>query len=135
MSSLILIIEDHTDICENTAELLELAGYKVVVAHNGKDGIESACRHKPDLILCDIMMPQMDGYGVLYALGNLPDVAGTPFIFLSAKSENNDIKKGIDLGACDYIVKPFENEELLRKVNEKLRKEKFRGRKFENFIL
>lgn len=135
MSSVILIIEDHTDICENTAELLELAGYKVVTANNGKDGIESVRRHKPDLILCDIMMPQMDGYGVLYAIGNLPDVSGTPFVFLTAKSENSDIKKGIDLGACDYIVKPFENEELLRKVREKLRKEKLPDRKIENFIL
>ncbi len=82
MSSVILIIEDHSDICENTAELLELAGYKVITASNGKDGIELAHKNKPDLILCDIMMPQIDGYGVLYALGNTPEISGLRLFFL-----------------------------------------------------
>ena len=120
MNRTILIIEDHADISENTAELLELSGYTVHTASDGKLGIEYTLKYKPHLILCDIMMPKMDGYHVLKTLINSPSTSKIPFVFFTAKSEEADVRKGIELGACGYIVKPFENDELLKVVAEKL---------------
>src|SRR5687768_8560499 len=95
----VLVIDDNTDIRENTAEILELAGYRTLVAENGKKGIEMANREKPDLIVCDIMMPELDGYGVLHLLNKNPESRNIPFIFLTAKTERSDLRKGMEMGA------------------------------------
>ncbi len=118
----ILLIEDNADIRENTAEILELSNYKVIVAENGKAGVEKALEHTPDLIICDIMMPVLDGYGVLHAVHKNERIKNTPFIFLTAKSERNDFRKGMELGADDYISKPFDGTELLNAVDSRLKK-------------
>lgn len=118
----ILLIDDNREIRENTAEILELANYKVFTADNGKSGVEKALEHKPDLIICDIMMPVLDGYGVLHLLNQHPELHHTAFIFLSAKTEVGEIRKGMSLGADDYITKPFEGTELLNAVEIRLRK-------------
>lgn len=118
----ILLIEDNTDVRENTAEILELANYKVIQAENGKIGVEQAQKHTPDLIICDIMMPVLDGYGVIHLLSKNPDTAGIPFIFLTAKSERPDFRKGMEMGADDYITKPFDDIELLNAVESRLKR-------------
>jgi len=118
----ILLIEDNKDILENTAEILELANYKVFTAENGKIGVEVALKENPDLIICDIMMPVLDGYGVLHLINKNPQVQHTPFIFLSAKTEKGDIRKGMSMGADDYITKPFDGTELLDAVEGRLKK-------------
>lgn len=118
----ILLIEDNQGIRENTAEILELANYKVYTADNGKTGVELALREKPDLIICDIMMPVLDGYGVLHLLHKNPDIKYTPFIFLSAKAERSDMRRGMELGADDYLTKPFEETELLSAVETRLKR-------------
>lgn len=116
----ILIIEDNTDIRESTVEILELAGYGVLQAENGKKGVEITSHSKPDLILCDIMMPELDGYGVLYLLSKNPDTADIPFIFLTAKAERIDFRKGMEMGADDYLTKPFDDLELLNAIESRL---------------
>ena len=118
----ILLIEDNENIRENTAEILELANYKVFTAENGKIGVEIALQEKPDLIVCDIMMPVLDGYGVLHLLHKNPAVQHTPFIFLSAKAEREDMRRGMELGADDYLSKPFEGTELLNAIESRLKK-------------
>ncbi|HTH32036.1 MAG TPA: response regulator, partial [Lacibacter sp.] len=118
----ILLIEDNDDIRENTAEILELANYKVVTAANGKLGIETALSEQPDLIVCDIMMPVLDGYGVLHALHKNESVKNIPFIFLTAKTERSDLRRGMELGADDYITKPFSGTELLNAIEGRLKK-------------
>jgi len=123
----ILIIEDNNDVRENTAEILELAGYQVFTAPNGKRGVETARAERPDLVICDIMMPELDGYGVLHLLGKSPDTAAIPFIFLTAKAEKDDFRKGMNLGADDYLTKPFDDLALLDAVEMRLRKSGLRG--------
>lgn len=118
----ILVIDDNTEIRENTAEILELAGYKTFTAENGKIGVETALREKPDLVVCDIMMPVLDGYGVLHLLNKNEQTRNIPFIFLSAKTERADLRKGMEMGADDYITKPFEEIELLNAVEVRLKK-------------
>jgi CRP/FNR family transcriptional regulator, polysaccharide utilization system transcription regulator len=118
----ILIIEDNQDVRENTAEILELANYKVLQAENGKSGVEIAQQKLPDLIICDIMMPVLDGYGVIHLLNKSTKTAGIPFIFLTAKSERSDFRKGMEMGADDYISKPFSDIELLNAVESRLKK-------------
>ncbi len=118
----ILLIEDNDDIRNNTAEILELSNYEVIVAENGKVGVAKAIEHEPDLIICDIMMPVLDGYGVLHAVHKNEDIKNTPFIFLTAKSERTDFRKGMELGADDYITKPFDGTELLNAVDSRLKK-------------
>jgi DNA-binding response OmpR family regulator len=118
----ILIIEDNQDIRESTAEILELADYKVFSAENGKKGVELAIKELPDLILCDIMMPELDGYGVLYLLSKNEETANIPFIFITAKTERSDIRKGMEMGADDYLTKPFSDMELLNTVEARLKK-------------
>lgn len=120
----ILIIEDNLDVRENIIEILELAGYTVLSAENGKQGIRIAKKETPDLIICDIMMPEADGYTVLHSLGKVPETAGIPFIFLSAKSEMDDVRKGMNLGADDYLTKPFREMELLDAVDTRLKRSK-----------
>ena len=118
----ILLIEDNKDVRENTAEILELANYKVIQAENGKIGVEEAQKNKPDLIICDIMMPVLDGYGVIHLLNKNTETASIPFIFLTAKSERLDFRKGMEMGADDYISKPFDDIELLNAVESRLKK-------------
>jgi len=118
----ILLIEDNQEIRENTAEILELAMYNVFTAENGKLGVEKAIDVKPDLIICDIMMPVLDGYGVMHAISKNEVLKNTPFIFLTAKTERSDIRKGMELGADDYITKPFDATELLNAIDSRLKK-------------
>lgn len=116
----ILLIEDNPEVRENTSEILSLANYKVITAENGKVGVELAQQEKPDLIICDIMMPELDGYGVLHILSKKPETASIPFIFLTAKTEKSDIRKGMTLGADDYLTKPFDDTDLLNAVESRL---------------
>ncbi|MBL0682045.1 response regulator [Aquimarina mytili] len=118
----ILLIEDDVALRENTAELLELSDYNVITAPNGKIGIIKAKEEKPDIVVCDIMMPEVDGYGVLEALSHDKNTNQIPFIFLSAKTEHKEVRKGMDLGADDYLTKPFEEEELLSAIESRLAK-------------
>jgi len=118
----ILLIEDDTALRENTAELLELSGYKVSTAPNGKIGIEKAIQEIPNIIVCDIMMPEIDGYGVLEAMALNEKTAHIPFIFLSAKTEHKEVRKGMDMGADDYLTKPFDEEELISAVESRMAK-------------
>ncbi|WP_421765101.1 response regulator [Ekhidna sp.] len=120
----ILVIEDQEDVRENISELLELSNYDVSNASNGKEGVKKALSSPPDLILCDIMMPEMDGYEVLYLLSKNPETASLPFIFLTAKAEKSDFRKGMNMGADDYITKPFEEMELLGAIERRLKKYK-----------
>lgn len=122
METSILVIDDNTDIRENTAEILDLAGYKTFTAENGKKGVEIALKEKPSLIICDIMMPELDGYGVLHLLRKHRDTESIPFIFLTAKTERSDFRKGMEMGADDYITKPFDEIELLNAVEVRLKK-------------
>jgi len=118
----ILIIEDNLEVRENTAEIIELANYEVITAENGKIGVEMALDGKPDLIVCDIMMPVLDGYGVYHSLSKHTETASIPFIFLTAKSEKADFRKGMDMGADDYLMKPFNGIDLLQAIEVRLKK-------------
>ena len=118
----ILIIEDNQSIRENTAEILELAGYEVCTAENGKAGIQKALDNKPDLIICDIMMPELDGFGVLNIVQRNPELNNIPFIFLTARAEGSDFRKGMGSGADDYIAKPFSPTDLLHSIESRLKK-------------
>lgn len=118
----ILLIEDNLEIRENMAEIMELAGYSVLTAADGKEGISAALHHRPDLIICDIMMPVLDGYGVIHTLQKNKDTQNIPFIFLTAKAERAEMRRGMELGADDYITKPFSGAELLSAVETRLRR-------------
>ena len=120
----ILIIEDNDDIRGNVVEILQLANYDVFQANNGKTGAEMAIKIIPDLILCDIMMGDLDGYGVLQQLNKNSATRAIPFIFMTAKSERSDIRKGMELGADDYLTKPFDDTELLNAIDSRLKKKK-----------
>lgn len=126
----ILLIEDNPDVRENTAEILQLAQYNVITAENGKEGVEIAQRELPDLIICDIMMPELNGHGVLFMLSKNRETANIPFIFLTAKAERSDVRKGMDMGADDYITKPFDDVELLNAINARLKKNELLKREF-----
>lgn len=128
----ILIIDDHNEIRENTAEILSLADYKTLTAENGRKGVEMAINQKPDLIVCDIMMPELDGYGVLHLLRKNPDTINIPLIFLTAKAERSDLRKGMEMGADDYVTKPFEEIELLNAVEVRLKKAEVMRQKYAN---
>ena len=117
----ILLIEDNLDIREVTTDILKLSGYNVITAENGYIGVEMAKAMIPDLILCDIMMPELDGYGTLKALSENTTTASIPFIFLSAKSEKIDMPIGITLVADDYLTKPFSLKELLDVIESRLK--------------
>jgi DNA-binding response OmpR family regulator len=118
----ILVIEDNEDVRENIAELLELSDYTVITAANGQLGVEMATKEAPDLIVCDIMMPVLDGYGVLHLLSRNKKTYGIPFIFLTAKAERADFRKSMEMGADDYLIKPFDGVELLNAVEVRLKK-------------
>lgn len=118
----ILVIEDNPDVRENLAEILSLSGYEALTAENGKIGAEKALAETPDLVLCDIMMPELDGYGVLHILSRQARTADIPFIFLTAKAEKEDFRRGMSLGADDYVTKPFDDVALLQTVEARLQK-------------
>jgi CRP-like cAMP-binding protein len=122
MSKKIVLIEDNTAVRENIEEILELAAYKVHSAPNGKKGVDLVLKEHPDLIICDIMMPELDGYGVLHMLSKNPKASSIPFIFLTAKADRTDFRKGMEMGADDYITKPFDDIELLNAVETRLKK-------------
>lgn len=128
----ILLIEDNEEMLENTKEILELADYEVIPATDGKQGVDVAKKELPDLIICDIMMPELDGYGVLSLLAKNQTTASIPFIFLTAKTEREDMRKGMTLGADDYLTKPFQESELLEAVSARLEKNKILKDRFEN---
>jgi DNA-binding response OmpR family regulator len=130
MSKKILIIEDNPEVRENTAEILELAGYNVITAQNGREGVNTAQTQKPDLIICDIMMPVMDGYGVLLLLSKDEETVGIPFIFLTAKADRSDYRKGMEMGADDYLTKPYDDIELLNAVESRFRKNEILKKEF-----
>jgi len=128
----ILVIEDDRIMRENIAELLELSGYKVDVAVNGKEGVEKAQTIVPDMIVCDIKMPVLDGYGVLHVLGKNTKTAHIPFLFVTAKTERSDLRKAMEMGADDYLSKPFEDTELIKAVETRLKKSEITKREYTN---
>jgi CRP-like cAMP-binding protein/CheY-like chemotaxis protein len=122
MKATILVIEDNKDMAENIAEILRLGKYSVLTAPNGKIGVEVALKEQPDLVLCDILMPELDGYSVLHLLSQDPETSSIPFIFLTAKGDTNDFRTGMNLGADDYVTKPFDGFDLLKVVEMRLKK-------------
>ncbi len=112
----ILLIEDNNDIRENICELLELEGYKVILAVNGKSGLILAREHLPDIILCDVMMPEADGYEVFRGLKTDSLTAAIPFVFLTSSAERKEVEAGLGMGANGYIRKPFDPEELFKVI-------------------
>jgi CRP-like cAMP-binding protein/CheY-like chemotaxis protein len=134
MSKKILLIEDNADVRENTAEILSLAQYTVITAENGKEGVELALKEKPDLIICDIMMPVLDGHGVLHMLSKNDGTSSIPFIFLTAKAERSDFRKGMEMGADDYLTKPFDDVELMNAIESRLKKTEILKKEFSKNI-
>ncbi|HCN28792.1 MAG TPA: DNA-binding response regulator [Verrucomicrobiales bacterium] len=127
----ILIIEDQPDMRGNIATILEMEGYAVLEAADGRTGLEAALEEKPDLILCDVMMPGMDGHQVLDELRRQPSIAGTPFIFLTARGEKHDLRQGMNLGADDYLTKPASASDLLNAISARLEREQKRRASFD----
>jgi DNA-binding response OmpR family regulator len=118
----ILVIEDAQPLRKDIVEMLTFEGFEVIGAENGIAGVESALETNPDLIICDIMMPELDGYGVLERLRQEPAARTTPFVFLTARTDRSDIRQGMDMGAEDYLTKPFAASELLSTVRAQLHK-------------
>lgn len=123
----ILVIEDEPEMRRNLATILKLEGFQPLVAENGRAGLELARREKPDLILCDIMMPELDGHAVVQALRNEPALAAMPFIFLTARGEKSDQRSGMNLGADDYLTKPVGKVDLLNAIHSRLRRAEQQG--------
>lgn len=119
----IVVIEDEQALLKNIVRILSAEGYNSIGAKNGEEGIKLVRDHRPDLILCDILMPGIDGYAVLAQLQSMPQTALIPFIFLTAKTERSDVRQGIELGADDYLTKPFDADELLGAINARFRKD------------
>jgi CRP-like cAMP-binding protein len=134
MSHKIVVIEDSIEVSESIASILKLGNYDVLTANNGKVGIELIQQNQPDLILCDIMMPDLDGYGVLHLLSKDPVTANIPFVYLTAKTDQRDFRTGMNLGADDYITKPFDGLELLKVVELRLKKNDLLKTTFQNNI-
>lgn len=130
MLTKILVIEDNTDIRESVCEILSLAGYSMLEASNGKQGVEMALVTLPDLILCDITMPDLDGYGVLHLLHKNPQTTNIPFIFITASAERTDLRKGMEMGADDFLTKPFGRLELLNTIECRLIKREHQQESF-----
>jgi DNA-binding NarL/FixJ family response regulator len=118
----ILVIEDEPEMRRNITSLLRYYDYEPIAAQNGRVAVEMVRREKPDLILCDVMMPELDGYGVLQALQSDASLARIPFIFLTAKGEKDDLRSGMNLGADDYLTKPVINADLVRAIESRLRR-------------
>src|SRR5260370_1529818 len=118
----ILVIEDEPEMRRNITALLRYKEYEPIAAENGRVGVEMARREKPDLILCDVMMPELDGHGVLRTLQADAKLALIPFIFLTAKGEKGDLRSGMNLGADDYLTKPVANADLIHAIETRLRR-------------
>ena len=116
----ILVIEDEPEMRRNLTTILRLEKFQPIAAENGRIGVELALKEKPDAILCDVMMPELDGYGVIAALRANSETAATPFIFLTAKGEKPDIRAGMNLGADDYLTKPVAKADLLNAIRSRL---------------
>jgi len=125
----ILVIEDEPEMRRNITSLLRFYQYEPIAAENGRVGVEMARDGRPDLILCDVMMPELDGYGVLHALQADPSLARIPFIFLTAKGEKDDLRSGMNLGADDYLTKPVVNADLVRAIESRLRRSEQQGKR------
>src|ERR1700739_3769077 len=115
----ILVIEDEPEMRRNITALLRYYDYQPIAAENGRQGVEAARRERPDLILCDVMMPELDGYGVLQALQQDAELTLIPFIFLTAKGEKDDLRSGMNLGADDYLTKPVANADLINAIESR----------------
>ena len=124
MKPQILVIEDEPQMRKNICTILQMEGFDVSNAPDGREGVKLAKAKKPDLILCDVMMPELDGHGVLEALREDRDTAAIPFIFLTAKGEKKDFRAGMNLGADDYLAKPVTTEELLSAISARLQRQK-----------
>jgi CheY-like chemotaxis protein len=116
----ILVIEDEVFIRENLIELLEIEGFQAIGAENGNQGVQFAKEHQPDLILCDVMMPELDGYGVLGALRADPATKTIPFMFLTASADRSNLQKIREMGMNDYILKPFNVDKFLAAIAARL---------------
>lgn len=123
MSSEILIIEDDEQTRENLQIILEMEGFTVRTAPDGRAGLAAVQRQRPDLVLCDVMMPGLDGHGVLREIRATPETAGLPFLFLTARSERVDLRAGMNLGADDYLCKPVDADDLLAAIHARLRRQ------------
>jgi two-component system, sensor histidine kinase and response regulator len=134
MPTTILVVEDETDLLEHIADTLSLQEYRVITAKHGREGIDLARKHLPDLIISDIIMPELDGYGLLLALREDESTASIPFIFLTGKNDYNDLRKGMTFGADDYVIKPFRTNELLDSVRTRLEKHAEVNRRVEQQI-
>jgi DNA-binding NarL/FixJ family response regulator len=122
MMKRILVIEDEPEMRRNLTALLRFNDYEPCAVEDGRLGLEAARKNAPDLVLCDLMMPELDGFGVLKALRGDPSLARIPFIFLTAKGEKEDLRAGMDLGADDYLTKPVGNAELIRAIESRLKR-------------
>jgi DNA-binding response OmpR family regulator len=118
----ILVIEDQPPLLDKVLEILHLEGFEAIGAEDGLVGVQKAREYLPDLIICDVMMPKLDGYGVLLELQNSPATAAIPFVFLTARADKSDLRTGMELGADDYLTKPFRSDELLRAIRTRLEK-------------
>ena len=127
--SRILVIEDEPEMRRNLVTVLQMEGYEAIAAENGMKGLDLAKAHEPDLILCDVMIPELDGYGVLQALHKDSRAAQTPFIFLTAKGEKEDLRNGMNLGADDYLTKPVAKTDLLKAIEARLRRSEQQARR------
>lgn len=116
----ILVIEDEPEMLRNMVTLLSMEGFTTLKASDGRSGVDVARRERPDLVICDVMMPSLDGYGVLEALRSHPETTAIPFIFLTAKGEKTDLRAGMNLGADDYLTKPVDADELLAAIQARL---------------
>lgn len=116
----ILVIEDQAPMRRNIALMLEMEGFAVITAENGRSGVEQALKNNPDLVICDVMMPELDGHGVVQTLRSSPETATVPFIFLTARSDKGDMRIGMNFGADDYLIKPVVREDLLAAVEVRL---------------
>jgi DNA-binding response OmpR family regulator len=127
----ILVIEDEQDVRNNLVDILELSSMKAIAAPNGAVGLEMARQEKPDLIICDVMMPELDGYSLIEQLRQDEATAMIPFIFLTAMANRNDQRQGMELGADDYLTKPFTPTELLKAIDSRLQKQKLVAQRYE----
>ncbi len=119
----ILVVEDERVLQKNIIKILRLEGFEVIGADDGASGVACARQESPDLIVCDVMMPEMDGYQVLKTLQDDVNTALIPFIFLTAKTDRSDMRQGFEMGADDYLVKPFDADELLRAIEARFKKQ------------
>jgi DNA-binding NarL/FixJ family response regulator len=130
----ILVIEDQPVMRRNIRTILEMEGFTVTVAENGRKGVAAAQADRPELILCDVMMPELDGYGVLAALREKIETSTIPFIFLTAKGEKTDLRTGMNLGADDYLAKPVSSDELIAAVNARFERQRAHEERLEKEV-